>query len=248
MPSTLPLPAPHQRTYEMLLQNPMSPSLTWSAVRALLDEMAEVAEDPDGLLTVTDHSHSLGLRPPAKGVVLDAEQLARVREFVERMELKPARIAPGGDWLVVIEGLEAAVFRSVATGAVPQLVRSHEPDHAAKPPAPPTGRNGRKPRPPGFFEPLAGILHGARKILIFAPQATLGAEADRFTRWLHGYRPAIAQRIVASVPVGLDELTEAGLLAKARDLYRRVEGAMAESCTPPRPGEAAGDGRPVNCA
>lgn len=143
---------------------------------------------------------------------------------------------PTADWLVVIARCEATVFRSVAPGTVPQIIRPQP--AGTKPGARPArdflpGPKSTVPLP-AFFEPLAGVLHGARRILIFGRVADAGSEADPFIRWLRGHRPEVAQRIVGSMWLDTDQCGEAGWLAQARDFYRRaVVPAREEVVSPP---------------
>jgi hypothetical protein len=136
-----------------------------------------------------------------------------------------------GDWLVVIERLEASVFRSVEVNAVPQVIRSHRAateTHSGSPTK--TYLNGREHSPlPGFFEPLAGILHGAQRILIFGRSPPLEDATGPFVAWLRGGHPEIARRIVTSAHLEPHESSDAGSLAKARTIYRLV--ALAASTT-----------------
>jgi hypothetical protein len=143
--------------------------------------------------------------------------------------------APSGNWLVVLDGREANVFRSVLDGAVSQCIRSRvSGDGAASKP----DEVGRGADSPSFFEPLAGVLHGADRILIFGRVTPLGDETGPFVFWLCNQHPELASRIVASVPIEPAEMTGAGLLAKARACYARM--AMAG---PPSAGSSRTDRR-----
>jgi hypothetical protein len=127
--------------------------------------------------------------------------------------------AEPGDWLIVIERLEASVFRSIAADSLPQLIHSHGvTTKGAK-----TYLNGREHSPlPGFFEPLAGVLHGAQHILIFGRSPSLDDTMVPFIAWLRGCHPEIARRIVSALHVEPHECSDAGLLAKARTIYGLV--------------------------
>lgn len=243
MRATISLPEQHQRTYEMVLEDPMSPTIIkWSAVRALLDEIAEVVEEPYGILRISRKGQSLVLHTPANGLEPASPELACIRQFIRQTQSAPRKVARSGEWLVVIDRHDASVFRSVAPGAVPQVIRSHHPANGGPPPVMTFLNGPLDPALPDFFEPLAGVLNGARRILIFGRETTLGGETERFIRWLRGSRPAVAERIVGAVPVEPHEHTEAGLVAKARDFYQRQR---REGC---RPGDGrlpAGGGMPA---
>lgn len=213
----------------MWLEELESRSLTWSDLRTMLNEIGEVMEEPYGILRVTRKGRSLVLRSPAEGAPLPAAQVARIRQFLERTRSAPPRASRAGEWLVVIDRFEASVFRSLNAGAVPQLIRSHPAaaEAGGHPPSPDHQNAGGPSTPPGFFEPLAGVLHCARRVVIIGRETTLGGEAERFVRWLFGYRPAVAQRIVGSIAVEPHEFTEAGLVAKARAFYANLNRGCA---------------------
>lgn len=215
----------------MLLEELGSRPLTWTELRTMLREIGEVTDEPYGILRITRKGQSLVLRSPADGTSLQPAQLARIRQFIEKTKSAPPRLARAGEWLVVIDRFEASVFRSLAAGAMPQLICSRPPDteRGARAPAMKRPNAGDASIPPGFFEPLVGVLHCARRILIIGREATMGGEAERFVAWLRGYRPAVAQRIVGSIAVEPHEFTEAGLVAKARDFYAQLARRCAGS-------------------
>jgi hypothetical protein len=124
-------------------------------------------------------------------------------------------------WLLVIDHHEARIYRSATPGAVPQQIRPHVAKeffrhaHNSKD----FSRGREKPDPNSFFEPVAGLLNGAGKILIFGTGTGTSSEADQFIAWLSLHRPELAKRIVGSLVVNEHHLTEGQLLAKARDFY-----------------------------
>jgi len=88
-------------------------------------------------------------------------------------------------------------------------------------------RGQERPDPNSFFEPVAGVLNGAGEILIFGPGTGMSSEMDQFVAWLKLNRPDLGKRIVGSVVVDENHLTEDQLLAKARDFYASLRGSMS---------------------
>ena len=80
-------------------------------------------------------------------------------------------------------------------------------------------RGKEKPDPNPFFEPVAGVLNGAGHILIFGTGTGTSSEMDQFTDWLKQHRPELAKRIIGTLVIDEHHLTEAQLLAKAREFY-----------------------------
>lgn len=140
---------------------------------------------------------------------------------------------PSGDWLVVIDRLEACVFRSTVSGAASQCIRAHQPERdAGMRPALSLDRNGREQTPFGFFEPLAGVLRGARRILIFGRTAPFGDKMGSFIFWLCNRDPELAGRIVGSIRIEAYEIDESDLLAKARAFYEHLATARPQRPAP----------------
>jgi hypothetical protein len=133
----------------------------------------------------------------------------------------PNSAAKDTHWLVIIDHHEARIYRSATPCAVPQQIRPHVPEdffrhaHNSKD----FSRGQEKPDPNSFFEPVAGVLNGAGKILIFGAGTGMSSEREQFTAWLKRHRPELAERIVGSLVVDASHLTEGQLLAKAREFY-----------------------------
>jgi len=80
-------------------------------------------------------------------------------------------------------------------------------------------RGQEKPDPDSFFEPVAAMLNGAGKILIFGTGTGMSSEMDQFVAWLNLHHPIVAKRIIGSLVIDEHHLTEGQLLAKARELF-----------------------------
>jgi uncharacterized membrane protein len=78
-----------------------------------------------------------------------------------------------------------------------------------------------KPEPNSYFEPVARALHAFGEILIFGTGTGMSSEMDQFVAWAKTHRPALAKRIIGSVVVDEHHLTEAQLLAQARELFAK---------------------------
>lgn len=222
MNSTALLTGSHLRTYNALFQQPVSPTLGWSDVRALFRHLGQVEEAADGRLKVTRNGEVLELLAPRMKDVAAADEIVALRHFLERSSRCPGGMKEtGANWLLIIDHREARIYRSAAPGAVAQQIRPRAPEIA--------GRNGRatkepgrgreKADPNGLFEPVAAVLNGAGRILIFGSGSGRSSEMEQFTAWLLQHRPEVAQRIIGSMVFKEDYLTEAQLLARARDFF-----------------------------
>lgn len=222
MNSTATLTGSHLRTYQSIFQHPASHNLGWRDVHALLRHIARVEEEPNGNLKVLRHGESLVLHPARTKDVAETEEVLALRRFIERSDAAgPASSEGDANWLVCIDHRECRIYRSTAPGAKPQLIRPHAPEdffrHA--PNSQQISRGKEKPDPNSYFEPVAGVLQGARRILIFGSGTGTASEMDQFAAWLKKHHPALAQRIVGTTVVDEHHLTEPQLLAQARDFF-----------------------------
>jgi hypothetical protein len=145
-----------------------------------------------------------------------------LRHFLEKSEAaSPATNGTEAHWLLMIDHREARIYRTAAPGAVPQVIRPHVREdffrHAHN--SQDFSRGQEKPDPNSYFEPVAGVLNGAHKILIFGTGTGTSSEMDQFVAWLRQHHPELATRIVGTEVVDEHHLTEAELLAKAREFY-----------------------------
>ena len=212
----------HLRTYETIFQHPVSHNLGWHDVHALFRQLGEVEEEPNGNLKVTRNGQTLVLNPPRAKDVETTDEVMALRHFIERSETLPSS-APDKDarWLAVIDHHEARIYRSCEPGSVAQQIRPHTPEdffrHA--PDSKGFSRGQEKPDPNTYFEPVAAVLNGAGQILIFGTGKGMSNEMDQFTLWLKHHRPELAGRIIGTEVVDEHHLTDAQLLAKAREFY-----------------------------
>lgn len=228
MSSTTLLSGSQRHTYETIFQHPVSHNLAWHDVHTLFRQLGQVAEEPNGSLKVTRNGHVMVLHPSRSNDVSAPDELMALRHFLERSEA--AATGTNGqvaEWLVVIDHHEARIYRSAEPGAVPQLIRPHAPEdffrHEQN--SKDFSRGKEKPNPNSYFEPVAGVLNGAGKILIFGSGTGTGSEMDQFAAWLKERRPELAKRVVGSMVVDEHHLSEGRLLAKARDFFAKERAA-----------------------
>jgi len=222
MTSSASLAGPHLRTYQTIFQHPVSHNLGWHDVHALFRQLGEVEEEPNGNLKVTRNGQVLVLNPPRAKDVETTDEVIALRHFIERSETYPSQANNSESrWLVVIDHHEARIYRSTAVGAVAQQIRSHTAEdffrHA--PDSKGFARGQEKPDPNTYFEPVAAMLNGAGQILIFGTGTGMSNEMDQFVTWLKTHRPEVARRIIGTEVVDEHHLTDAQMLAKAREFH-----------------------------
>jgi hypothetical protein len=212
----------HLRTYNTIFQHPVSHNLEWRAVRALMGRLCDVTEELNGNLRVVRNGKTLVIHQHRTKDVADVEELMVLRHFIEQSEGAPAA-AGGGEahWLLVIDHHEARIFRSETRDSAPQRVLPHEPEdyfrhaHNSKD----FSRGRERPDPNSYFGPVALALQGAGPILIFGTGTGTGSEMEQFVAWLGQHHPDTARRVIGSLVVDENHLSEGQILAKAREFH-----------------------------
>ena len=212
----------HLRTYQTIFQHPVSHNLGWHDVHALFRQLGQIEKEPNGNLKVTRNGQTLVLPPTRTKDVAKTDELMKIRDFLERSE-KPLLQANEQDirWLVVISHHEVRIFRAEIHGAVAERIRPDQADDAISHVHSFNGfsRGQEKPAPHTFFGPVADALKGAGQILIFGSGTGTANEMDQFVAWLKIHHPELARRITGALIIDAHHLTDAQLLAKARDFY-----------------------------
>jgi len=214
----------HQKTYQHIFQHPMPHNLQWRDVWSLLGAIpdAEAVEEANGNLKVSRNGQTLMLHRPRGKDLADKQELMQVRHFLER---SGAPVAPpaatGTHLLVVIDHREARIYSTELQGSVPQRIAPYDPFgygrdlHYNQ-----DDSNGqRKPEQKSFYEAVAKTLRGAKQILMFGTGTGASSAMEQLLLDLKKNHPEIAERVVGSVAVDEHHLTEAQLLAKARELF-----------------------------
>jgi hypothetical protein len=223
-PSTL--TGPQQRTYVRIFQDPAAQSLSWKDVLGMFRQLGMVEEEPTGAVKVTRHGHVLTVHPRLSMDVEDREELMAMRRFLETTQAEEGET----HLLLVIDHHEARLYRSKLHGSVPEQILPHAPEdyfrHAHH--SMDFTRGQEKPNPSSFFGPLARAMASASRILIFGTGTGTSSEMDQFIGWLRVNHPELAGRIIGSVVVNTHHMTEAQLLAMARQFYSgaRPRGAL----------------------
>ena len=219
----------HQGTYDSIFQHPVSRNLPWRDVRALLASLAEMEEEPNGNVKFRRNGQTLTVHPPRHKDLSDVQAVMDVRHFLERSALAAggaAAAAPDGKHLlVVIDHREARVYRTEMRGSVPQRVTpEHDPAGAGRylHDVGEAGTGQRRPESAAFYESVAKALRGADQVLLFGGGTGASSAMEQLLAALGRDHPDLAGRVVGSVVVDAQHLTEDQLLAKARDFYAKA--------------------------
>ena len=222
MKSISSLSGSHLRTYNTLFQHPVTHNLGWHDVHALLRQIGEVVEEPNGSLRVTRHGEALVLHPVHSKDVGTTEEVMTLRHFIERSEAAVPAGEPGeAHWLLVIDHREARIFRPKSAGAVTLQILPPPPEEFFRhaPDSQDFARGQEKPDPNSYFTPVANALQEAGQILVFGSGKGTSCEMDQFVAWATVHDADLARRIVGTVIVDGHHLTQGQLLEKARAFF-----------------------------
>jgi hypothetical protein len=130
-------------------------------------------------------------------------------------------LEPAASWFAVINHHEARVYRSAVRGTLPEQIVPLGADeffrHAHHSKEFTIGRE--KPDPNSFFGLIAKALKDAGQFLLFGSGTGTANASEQFAAWLKINQPDLSKRVIGSVTIDEHHLTDAQLLAKARDFY-----------------------------
>jgi hypothetical protein len=213
----------HQTTYDAVFQHPISRNLSWRDVRSMLAAMPGMTEsEHEKTLKVSRNGHSLVLHQPLRKNFDDVRELMNLRRFLEESETaQPSPAVAGVHLLVVIDHRLARIYQADLHGSVPRRVVPYDRSgfgrhlHNVEDDA-----NGqRKPENKSFYEAVAKTLQDAEKILLFGSGTGASSAMEQLLAALRRDHPSVASRVVGSIVVDEQHLTEDQLLAQARKFY-----------------------------
>ena len=222
MNTTLDLTAKEQRTYDRIFQHPISHNLEWREVHTLLGRLGHLEDQHDGRVRVTRNGQMMVLSRPHHKDISEMHELMEIRHFIEKSNLPdPQAVGSTDHWLLVIDHQEARLFSSDAAGSVPQRILPHDPAEYFRQAhlAVCFSRGLAKPDPESYFEPIAKALGSSGDILLFGNGVGMSSEIEQFVNWAKRHHPALVKRIVGSVAIDEQHLTEPQILAKAREFF-----------------------------
>jgi hypothetical protein len=228
----------HRSTLAAIFQHPVARNLHWREVRSLLGALAEVVEEPNGNLKATRGGHMLVVHPSRDKDVAEIEQVMEIRHFLQRSGVSTeagtgagarAGVAEGEHLLVVIDHREARIYQAELHGSVPQRILPYDPDGSGRylHYVQDESHGQRKPERKSFYEAIARTLKDAQKILVFGSGTGASSAMEQLLMGLKRRHPDIAERIVGSVVVDEQHLSEDQVLAKAREYYTMLASAQA---------------------
>lgn len=217
----------HRTTYDAVFQHPVARNLHWRDVRSMLDALPGVAlEEHNGTLKVARNGRTLVLHRPVRKNIAEVQELMDLRRFLEQSQAPGPKQRPDGTHLlVVIDHRLARIYKAELHGSVPERIVPYDPGgfgrhlHYVQ-----DDSNGqRKPERESFYEAVANTLHAAEKILVFGSGTGSSSAMDQLLAVLKRRHKELASRVVGSIILDEQHLSEDQLLARARDFYAKMQ-------------------------
>ena len=216
----------HQTTYNAIFQHPAARNLQWHDVRSMLNSISEVEEEHNGNLRFTRHGETLTVHPPKHKDLSDIQELMKIRHFLERSAVPSDQtVADGTHLLVVIDHREARIYQTELHGSVPERIVPYDPDglHRHLHYVADEANGQRQPELKSFYEAVAQTLSGADKILIFGSSTGASSAMEHLLVDLKEHHLDLAQKVIGTVIVDEQHMTEDQLLAQARSVCMTTE-------------------------
>jgi hypothetical protein len=217
----------HQSTRDAVFQHPVARNLQWRDVRSMLAALSDMTEEQGETCKFTRNGHTLTVHPPRRKDFSDVKELMQIRHFLERSDVGPAEsgeaVAEGAHLLVVIDHRLARVYKTEFRGSVPERIVPYDDAGAGRHLHHVEGdaSGQRKAEPKAFYAAVARTMERAEQILLFGSGTGASSAMDQLLGELDRHHKQVRQRVIGSVVVDEQHLTEDQLLAKAREIYAK---------------------------
>jgi hypothetical protein len=217
-----------QRTLEAIFHHPAPHNLSWRDTLRLLTHLGSADEQADGKYSLRIGGKHLIFRKP-HDKHLDPREIAELRQYLGSAGVDPANPhgAPAAakaesfDVVAVIDHHDAKLYRvDLSPRQAGETVRPYDPHHFLH-----HLRHGdqlrergqRAPEDLGFYDRIAEALREADRIVLICHGAGKSNAALTLAERLKKQHPGVYARIVRQADVNTSAMTEAEILAYARE-------------------------------
>jgi hypothetical protein len=223
----------HAHTVGRIYQHPASHNLEWRDVTALIEHLGTVEEKENGHLTFTVNGVSQVFHRSSEKDVSEIQQVLDLRHFLESAGVdKDGRAAMDAtiiplplNLLVVINQKETLVFRTEEKDSVPERLHPYDPTGALNRLIHTEGvdKASRSPENLAYYEAIAETLAGAKEILLMGNGTGASRAMTHVEDYLTTHHPDLARKVVGTLAVDVEALTEDELLKQARTFFNNLE-------------------------
>jgi hypothetical protein len=217
----------HRRTLEALFHHPVPHNLSWMDALHLLEHLGSAEEKADGKYSLTmKGQHVIFHKPHAKH--LDAREITELRHYLQSAGVSPqnpyglpAPAEPDSvDVVVLIDHHGAKLYRvNLASKESGETVRPYDPHHFLHHlhhREEDRERGQRAPEDLTFYDRIAEALREADRIVLLSHGTGLSNASQMLAERLKKQHPDVYARIVRQADVNTSAMTEAEVIAYAR--------------------------------
>jgi hypothetical protein len=230
------MPAADRRTLDAIFHHPVPHNLNWMDVLRLLTHLGSAEEKSDGKYSLTIESHHVIFRKP-HGKHLDAREVTELRQFLQSAGVSPGNPYGMGpepksqtlDVVVSIDHHGAKLYRvDLSTTQAGEAVKPYDPYHFLhhlhhREELREQGQ--RAPEDLTFYDRIAEALRDADRIVVLSHGTGESNAAHILAERLAKHHPDVYARIVKQADVNTSAMTEAEIIAYARDALAPNDGA-----------------------
>jgi len=225
---TTPMSHKHAHTLHQIFQHPTVHNLEWHDVVALMKHLGTVEQENNGNLLVTLNGVSQVLHHSQGKEISDVQQVLALRHFLESAghgKSKATEAIAGSSplrLLVVINRQETLVFRSEDRDSVPERLHPYDPHGTLSRLRHTEGvdRASHAPENLAYYEQIAATLAGANEVLLMGNGTGASRAMTHLEDYLTTHHPEIASKILGTLALDLEALTEGQLLQEARTFFQ----------------------------
>jgi hypothetical protein len=219
---------------ERIFQHPASHNLEWRDVIALIERLGTVEEQDNGHLVFTVHGVSQSFHRSHAKDVFEVQEVLDIRRFLESAGIDKTGViattgidaAPKLRLLVAINQQETRIFRSEGKDAVPERLHPYDPHGVLHHLNHVRGRDigARAPENLTYYQEIARTLAGADEILLIGNGTGASSAMTHIKEFLTMHHYEIVEKIVGSLTLDMEALSEGELLQEARTFFMQRDG------------------------
>lgn len=230
----------HLRTLEQVFQHPISHNLEWREVVSLFKALGQVEQEHNNHLKVTLNGETLTFSRPRHKDVDTEQEILDMRHFLEKVGITPKlqqteQLKPLHSWphlLVVITHHETKIFETDFRRSEnePEILQPYDPlyhlHHLHYKQGDFQGQYA--PEDPAYYENIVEHLTKGEAILIFGNASGHSSAMEQLMNYLEQHHSEIAARVIGTVKVDVEALTDPQLLAQAGSFYSHSQKAKSK--------------------
>ena len=215
------LNARHENSHDAMSRHPRSHNLESHGVLSLDFVQTDVIEERFGILQVAKDGQEITVQTHECKEAGSIEAILAIRHFLKKLsEMSIASaVADGLDMIVVLDHQEWKIHRTELRRAVPEPIRTHEPEGFGLHSWPEVSESRGKPEPEWkrLDEAIAVRLHGEEPLMISGGSFGKCSETEHVLSDMNQPRHEEDSHIIGSFVVDDHHLCEVRLFTRAKD-------------------------------